>query len=97
MKEVGPGSATQRRDGASLWEWVSARGMGRRQFLRLMMVGGATAVLAACVGAEPPDEKPQPQPTQASSGQASNPSWLKDPTPFTSAYPVALYPRRPVL
>ena len=60
----------------------SARGMDRRQFLRLMMVGGATAVLAACVGSEPPDEKSQPTPTQASSGTASDSPWFKDPAPF---------------
>ncbi len=31
----------------SPWRFASARGTGRRQFLRLMAAGGATAVLAA--------------------------------------------------
>ena len=36
--------------GEPLWAFASARGMGRRQFLRLMLAGGAAAVLAACGG-----------------------------------------------
>ena len=90
MKEVGPGSGTQGWDAASLWEWVSARGMDRRRFLRLMMVGGATAVLAAWLGAEPPDEKPQPTPQPAGLGPAWDSPWFKDPAPFTSAYPMSI-------
>ena len=80
MKEVGSG--TQGWDAASLWEWVSARGMDRRRFLRLMMVGGATAVLAACVGPEPADEQPRSTATPMGPGPASESSWFKDPGPF---------------
>ena len=69
-------------DRESLWEFVSARGMDRRQFLRLMMAGGAAAVLAACGGTDMPIETPSPSPTAAVS--ASNPysPWFKDPAPF---------------
>ena len=56
-------------DGATLWEFVSARGMDRRQFLGLMVAGGAAAVLAACVGTEPPTETPRPTQTAAVSAQ----------------------------
>ena len=58
-------------DRESLWEFVSVRGMDRRQFLRLMMAGGAAAVLAACGGTDMPIETPSPLPTTDVS--ASNP------------------------
>ena len=74
--------ATGRWDGESLWEYVSARGMDRRQFLRLMMMGGTAAVLAACVGTEPSPGTPQPTPSQADSGPAPASPWFKDPAPF---------------
>ena len=58
----------------ALWEFASARGMDRRHFLRLLLVGGATAVLAACADMTPSDstvERPAP----------AGP-WFKDPEPF---------------
>ena len=64
----------------SLWEYVSARGMGRRQFLRLMLAGGTVAVLTACVGM-PLIETPQPA-AGAESNAASSGPWFKDPEPF---------------
>ena len=65
-------------DGESLWELASGRGMGRRQFLRLMVAGGAAAVLAACFGTDMPVDTPTPQDV------ASSPyyPWFKDPSPF---------------
>ncbi len=65
-------------DGGPLWAFASARGMGRRQFLRLMLAGGAAAVLAACAGMEPP----QPTATEAPSSKAGASPWFKDPAPF---------------
>ena len=70
------------RDGESLWDYVRARGMDRRQFLQMMMAGGATAVLAACVGTEPLGAMPQPAPTRAGSDPTSGSPWFKDPAPF---------------
>ena len=37
-------------DEDALWALVSSRGMDRRQFLRLMLAGGVTAMLFACGG-----------------------------------------------
>ncbi len=34
----------------SLWRFASANGMNRREFLRLLIVGGTAAVIAACSG-----------------------------------------------
>ena len=75
MKESEPESTAARLDGESLWRYVSARGMDRRRFLRLMMVGGATAVLTAYAGT-------QPTPTQAGSEPSPDLPWFKDPAPF---------------
>ena len=69
-------------DGVSLWEFVSARGMVRRQFLQLMVTGGAAAVLAACVGTETPGETPSSSPTAVVAGSNPYAPWFKDPTPF---------------
>ena len=62
-------------DGESLWELASGRGMGRRQFLQLMVAGGAAAVLAACFGTDIPVGTPTP-PDVASSPYHP---WFKDP------------------
>ena len=78
MKNNEADPATAPLNGESLWEFVSARGMRRRQFLRLMMAGGAAAVLAACAGADSPD----PTSTQASSDPAPASPWFKDTAPF---------------
>ena len=82
MSDAEPGSALSQRDAASLWQWVSARGMDRRQFLRLMMLGGATAVIAACVGPDRSDEVHSPSSTKAGQYETSDSPFFKDPTPF---------------
>ena len=77
MKERKPDSSAGRWDDERLWELVSARGMDRRQFLRLLLAGGTAAVVAACFGTESPVDTPQPDidPAQTS-------PWFKDPAPF---------------
>ena len=74
--------AAQREDREPLWEFASARGIDRRQFLRLMLAGGATAVLAACVGTEPSGSRAQPAPTPLDDESAGFSSFFKDPAPF---------------
>ena len=66
-------------DTESLWEFVNARGMERRQFLRLMMAGGAAAVLAACARDGSPGQTPSPTPILDTFTPAP---WFKDPAPF---------------
>ena len=67
-------------NGESLWEFVKSQGMDRRQFLRLMMAGGAAAVLAACMGTEPSSRLPaQPQ---AGADSVPDSPWFKDAGPF---------------
>ena len=69
-------------DGESLWKFAEARGISRRHFLRLMAVGGATAVLAACAIPETPDAtQPLPPPPADSLGSVA-PARFKDPSPF---------------
>ena len=65
----------------SLWDFASARGMPRRQFLRLMIAGGAAAVLAACARIDSP-AAPAPTPVQGESGAAADSPWFKDSAPF---------------
>ena len=81
MRATDSEHAAGRSEGEWLWVFASSRGMDRRQFLRLMIAGGATAVLAACVGSEPLAVSPQPDSTQAPD-PASGPPWFKDPAPF---------------
>ena len=69
-------------DHESLWRLVSARGMERRQFLRLMMAGGAAAVLAACARGDSPGETPGSIPAPAASDTPMVSPWFKDPAPF---------------
>ena len=61
-----------------LWELARARGIRRRQFLRLLSLGGAGAVLAAC--------RPGPQSieTDTAPAPAAAPAegWFKDSGPF---------------
>ena len=64
-----------------LWKFAEARGISRRNFLRLMAVGGATAVLAACAIPETPDAT-QPLPPPADSVESATPARFKDPAPF---------------
>lgn len=70
--------ATTSPDDESLWRFASARGMDRREFLRLLIVGGTAAVIAACSGnlfnGSAADATPTIDPT--------SPPWFKDPTPF---------------
>ena len=82
MKEKEPRSLELRSYSECLWELVRARGMDRRQFLRLMAAGGAAAVLSACGGVESLGEPTQPPPSQVTPTLASNPPWFKDPAPF---------------
>ena len=65
-----------------LWELASARGMDRRHFLRLMLAGGATAVLAACADMGSSDATRGSQPSVADSDSAPAGPWFKDPDPF---------------
>lgn len=68
--------------GSWLWEFANSRGLGRRQFLRLLAAGGATAVLAACAETTPSDAtvgSPSP-PVDTDPAQVA--PWFKDPAPF---------------
>ena len=68
---------------SKLLELAESRGMGRREFLRLLAAGGAAAVLAACTGTGTPGISPG---TPYADGMPSTvePSspWFKDTTPF---------------
>ena len=65
-----------------LWKFAEARGISRRHFLRLMAVGGATAVLAACAIPETPDATQPLPPPPADSLESVAPARFKDPSPF---------------
>lgn len=80
MKQGNKETESGRSDGQSLWELVRSRGMDRRQFLRLMVAGGAAAVLANCIETEPSTGLP-PQ-RQAGTDSVSDSPWFKDPGPF---------------
>ena len=69
-------------DGESLWKFAEVRGISRRNFLRLMAVGGATAVLAACGITETPDATQPLPPPPADSLESATPGRFKDPAPF---------------
>ena len=69
-------------DGESLWKFAEARGISRRNFLRLMAVGGATAVLASCAIPETPDATQPLPPPPAASLESVAPARFKDPAPF---------------
>ena len=77
-----PRNETPAEGGEPLWAFASARGMGRRQFLQLMLAGGATAVLAACVGMEPASSRPEAAATQPTAAPATDSPFFKDPAPF---------------
>ena len=74
-------TAPPRPGGESLWAFASARGMARRRFLRLLMIGGAAAVLSACVGVKGPGPQGE-ETTPTASGPEPEPQWFKDPAPF---------------
>ena len=82
MSESEPEPAVARWDEESLWRFVSVRGMDRRQFLRLMMVGGTAAVIAACTGADSPIQTSESAPGQTSSNASPVSPWFKETTPF---------------
>ena len=75
MRENAPGHAAGQ-DEEGLWAFANARGMSRREFLRLLVAGGSAAVLAACVG--PSALSATPTPTAAPPASP----WFKDPAPF---------------
>ncbi len=78
-----PETEAERLPGERLWAYASARGMSRRHFLRLMLAGGAAAVIAACTGGTlPSGETPQPDATQTGPEPAGASPWFKDPQPF---------------
>ena len=68
-------------DDRSLWEYASARGLNRRHFLRLLLAGGATAVLAACADLGSPDGIGG-SPSSPAADPAPTTPWFKDPAPF---------------
>ncbi|MDE2968620.1 MAG: molybdopterin-dependent oxidoreductase, partial [Chloroflexota bacterium] len=73
---------TPSQGGEPLWEFASARGMGRRQFLWLMLAGGATAVLAACVGIDRSNGRDAPTAAQGGVDAAADSPFFKDSAPF---------------
>ncbi len=80
-KPEGPQVQSDNRRGSrrrQLWELARAHGMSRRSFLRLLSIGGAAAVIAAC------QSDPQPRRTEPpADGVAGSPEgWFKDPAPF---------------
>ena len=77
-----PKDNTPPQGGEPLWAFASARGMGRRQFLQLMLAGGATAVLAACVGIDSSNGRDASTAAQADVEAASDSPFFKDSTPF---------------
>ncbi len=83
MKEISPEPSADhwRSNGEPLWEFASARGIGRRRFLKLMMAGGAAAVLAAC-GVDVSVETTTSTPEAAVSGSNPYAPFFKDPAPF---------------
>ncbi len=82
MNEGDPTPVARRGDGEPLWEFASAHGIDRRQFLRLMLAGGAAAVLAACVGTETSSSRPDASSTLPAAEPASDYPFFKDPAPF---------------
>ena len=67
----------------NLWELADSRGMGRREFLRLLAAGGAAAVLAACTGTgQPSGGEAAPQTSGTTGTVAQSSTWFKDTTPF---------------
>lgn len=60
MKQAGK---SKQQSLGSLWEAAARHGVSRRTFLALLSSGGATAVLAACQGANTSTALPQPQNT----------------------------------
>lgn len=68
---------TSKPDDESLWRFASANGLDRREFLRLLIVGGTAAVIAACSGSLFGGDAASPTPTALQQRLL-----FKDPTPF---------------
>ena len=80
-----PSAAEQRDD--RMWELARASGISRRRYLKLLAVGGAAGVLAACSGQRLPRSgdgaSATGTPITAAAGDgAAGPGYLKDPAPF---------------
>lgn len=82
VKQSKPDSSSGSGAGDWLWEFASARGLDRRRFLRLLITGGAAAVLAGCLGIEQRFEGPPLARTQGEPDPAPGSPWFKDPGPF---------------
>ena len=80
-----PSAAEQRDD--RMWELARASGISRRRYLKLLAVGGAAGVLAACSGQRLPRSgdgaSATGTPITAAAGDgAAGPGYFKDPAPF---------------
>ena len=80
MRDDSPNAGADWQDRDRLWEFASVRGMDRREFLRLLLAGGASAVLAGCLGSEP-SRGATPAPAVEPGADSGSP-WFKDPAPF---------------
>ena len=72
------------RDEHRMWELARLSGISRRRYLKLLSVGGAAAVLAACSG-QPlpkPDEGALVAESATTAPAVSGPPYFKDPAPF---------------
>ncbi len=67
---------------AQLWQFAKARGITRRRFLHLMLIGGAAAVFAACTDLNVTEDTPQPVSPVSVSGVSTPSPWFKDTEPF---------------
>ena len=85
----------KRQDSEPLWKFAEARGISRRHFLRLMAVGGAAAVLAACAIPETPDATQPLPPPPADSLESVAPARFKDPARLSSCTTIRAW--RPAL
>ncbi len=77
MTNNGTQHVTSKPDDKSLWRFASANGMDRREFLRLLIIGGTAAVIAACSGNLFNGDIADPTPTALRQRLL-----FKDPTPF---------------
>ena len=82
MNERERGSGAHPPGASRLWEFARSQGMDRRHFLRLLLAGGATAVLAACADMGSPNTPTGSQPSVAVSDPTPVVHWFKDPAPF---------------
>ena len=64
-----------------VWRLARGAGMSRRRFLQLLSIGGAAAVLSACIGSGS-SGSPEIPPDTAATGEPAWSPWFKDPAPF---------------